>query len=36
MWGSGYYYPPYYGFYGGYPYYYPRYPTYGYHASYNP
>ena len=36
MWGTGYYYPPYYGFYGGYPYYYPRYPTYGYHASYNP
>ena len=36
VWGSGYYYPPYYGFYGGYPYYYPRYPSYGYHASYNP
>ena len=36
VWGSGYYYPPYHGFYGGYPYYYPRYPSYGYHASYNP
>jgi hypothetical protein len=36
VWGTGYYYPPYYGFYGGYPYYYPHYPTYGYHASYNP
>ena len=37
VWGSGYYYPPYYGgFYGGYPMYYGRYPTYGYGASYNP
>ena len=36
VWGTGYYYPPYYGFYGGYPYYYPHYPTYGYGASYNP
>jgi hypothetical protein len=36
VWGNGYYYPPYYGFYGGYPYYYPHYPTYGWGASYNP
>jgi hypothetical protein len=36
VWGSGYYYPPYYGWYGGYPYYYPHYPTYGYGARYNP
>ncbi|HEY7172962.1 MAG TPA: hypothetical protein VH417_19050 [Vicinamibacterales bacterium] len=36
VWGSGYYYPPYYGYGGFYPYYYPYYPTYGYHASYNP
>ncbi|HXY42426.1 MAG TPA: hypothetical protein VEQ10_22310, partial [Vicinamibacteria bacterium] len=36
VWGTGYYYPPYYGWGGGYPYYYPRYPTYGYGASYNP
>ena len=36
VWGTGYYYPPYYGFYGGYPYYYPFYPTYGYGAYYNP
>ncbi len=36
VWGSGYYYPPYYGFYGGYPYYYPHYPSYGFGASYNP
>jgi hypothetical protein len=37
VWGSGYYYPPYYGgFYGGYPRYYGHYPTYGYRASYNP
>src|SRR4030095_13939166 len=34
--GTGYYYPPYYGYGGFYPYYYPRYPTYGYGASYNP
>ena len=32
VWGTGYYYPPYYGF-GGY---YPYYPTYGFGASYNP
>ncbi len=37
VWGSGWYYPPYYGgFYGGYPGYYGHYPTYGYGASYNP
>jgi len=36
VWGSGWYYPPYWGFGGGYPYYYPRYPTYGYGAWYNP
>jgi hypothetical protein len=37
VWGSGWYYPPYYGgFYGGYPRYYGHYPTYGYGASYNP
>ena len=37
VWGSGWYYPPYYGgFYGGYPYYRGYYPTYGYRASYNP
>ena len=36
VWGSGYYYPPYYGWYGGYPYYYGHFPTYGYSAWYNP
>jgi hypothetical protein len=37
VWGSGWYYPPYYGgFYGGYPRYYGHYPTYGYGAAYNP
>jgi len=36
VWGTGYYHPPYYGWYGGYPYYYPHYPSYGYGASYNP
>jgi hypothetical protein len=36
VWGSGYYYPPYYGYGGMYPYYYPHYPTYGYGAYYNP
>jgi hypothetical protein len=36
VWGTGYYYPPYYGYGGFYPYYYPHYPTYGYGASYNP
>ena len=35
VWGSGYYYPPYWG--GGfYPYYYPHFSTYGYSAWYNP
>jgi hypothetical protein len=36
VWGTGWYYPPYY--YGGgfYPYYRPYYPTYGFGASYNP
>jgi hypothetical protein len=36
VWGSGWYYPPYY--YGGayYPAYYPSYPSYGYGARYNP
>ena len=37
VWGSGWYYPPYYGgFYGGYPMYRGYYPSYGYGASYNP
>jgi hypothetical protein len=36
VWGSGYYYPPYYGWYGGYPYYYGGFATYGYSAWYNP
>jgi hypothetical protein len=37
VWGSGWYYPPYYGgFYGGYPMYRGYYPTYGYGAYYNP
>jgi hypothetical protein len=36
VWGTGYYHPPYYGWYGGYPYYYPHYPVYGYGAHYNP
>jgi hypothetical protein len=37
MWGSGYYYPPYWGYWGGgYPAYIPRYPSYGYGARYNP
>jgi hypothetical protein len=36
VWGTGWYYPPYWGWYGGYPYYYPFYPTYGYGAWYNP
>ena len=36
VWGTGYYYPPYWGYGGMYPYYYPRYPSYGYGASYNP
>jgi hypothetical protein len=36
VWGTGWYYPPYYGFYGGYPYYYGGFHTYGYSAWYNP
>jgi hypothetical protein len=36
VWGSGWYYPPYWGWGGRYPYYYPHYPTYGYGAWYNP
>ena len=36
MWGSGWYYPPYYGWYGGYPFYYPAFPSYGSSAWYNP
>jgi hypothetical protein len=37
VWGSGWYYPPYYGgWYGGYPVYRGYYPTYGYGAYYNP
>jgi hypothetical protein len=36
VWGTGYYYPPYYGYGGFYPYYYPHYPSYGYGAYYNP
>ncbi|BCS32215.1 hypothetical protein TBR22_A14250 [Luteitalea sp. TBR-22] len=36
VWGTGYYYPPYVWYGGGYPYYRPYYPTYGYSAWYNP
>jgi len=37
VWGSGWYYPPYWGWGGGYyPFYYPHYPSYGYGAWYNP
>jgi hypothetical protein len=36
VWGTGWYYPPYYGWSGFYPYYYPSFPTYGYSAWYNP
>ena len=36
VWGTGYYYPPYVWYGGGYPYYRPYYPTYGFGASYNP
>jgi hypothetical protein len=37
VWGTGWYYPPYWGWGGGYyPYYYPHYPSYGYGAWYNP
>jgi hypothetical protein len=34
--GTGYYYPPYIGWYGAYPCYYPYATTYGYHYAYNP
>jgi hypothetical protein len=36
VWGTGWYYPPYYGWAGGFPIYYPHFPTYGYSAWYNP
>jgi hypothetical protein len=36
VWGTGYYYPPYYWGGGYYPVYYPHYPSYGYGARYNP
>ncbi|MGZ3458424.1 MAG: hypothetical protein ACXU86_07940, partial [Archangium sp.] len=37
VWGTGWYYPPFYGgFYRGYPRYFGYYPTYGYRAAYNP
>ena len=36
VWGSGWYYPPYGGYWGGYPYYYPYGHTYGMGAWYNP
>ena len=36
VWGTGYYYPPYVWYGGGFPVYYPFYPTYGYSAWYNP
>ncbi len=36
VWGTGYYYPPYWGWGPVYPWYYPRYPTFGYSAWYNP
>ncbi len=36
VWGTGYYYPPYYGYGAYYPYYYGHFPTYGYSAWYNP
>jgi len=36
VWGTGWYYPPYYGWGGMYPFYYPHYPSYGYGAWYNP
>jgi hypothetical protein len=36
VWGTGWYYPPYWGYGGFYPYYYPHFPTYGYSAWYNP
>ncbi|HEY6802695.1 MAG TPA: hypothetical protein VI306_03865 [Pyrinomonadaceae bacterium] len=36
VWGTGWYYPPYYGYGGYYPYYYPYFRTYGYGSWYNP
>jgi hypothetical protein len=36
VWGSGWYYPPHWGWGGYYPFYYPHFPTYGYSAWYNP
>jgi hypothetical protein len=36
VWGTGWYYPPYVWYGGGFPVYYPFYPTYGYGAWYNP
>ncbi|HKP36501.1 MAG TPA: hypothetical protein VJT71_06555 [Pyrinomonadaceae bacterium] len=36
MWGTGWYYPPYYGYGGYYPIYYPYWRTYGYGSWYNP
>jgi hypothetical protein len=36
VWGTGWYYPPYYGYGAYYPYYYGGFPTYGYSAWYNP
>src|SRR5262249_59039597 len=36
VWGSGWYYPPYWGWGGGDPYYYPHFPPYGYSAWYYP
>jgi hypothetical protein len=36
MWGTGWYYPPYYGYGGYYPVYYPYWRTYGYGSWYNP
>src|SRR5262249_16902951 len=36
VWGTGWYYPPYYWYGGYYPIYYPGFPTYGYSAWYNP
>ena len=36
VWGTGYYYPPYWGYGGYYPYYYPGMGSYGYSAWYNP
>jgi hypothetical protein len=36
VWGTGYYYPPYWGWGARYPYYYPRFPSYGFGGWYNP